>query len=132
MAEARERGDDGKRICGGSDPGGGAAVVDKGLKRDAIGYLSNLVIAVASTAPGYSLAATLGFIVAVQGVGLRAPAILIVSFIPMLLIAADKRVMKGFANGLLGNVLGWFFLVLTTLAALAAIPLLLMTHGGRG
>ena len=54
------------------------------------------------------------------------------TYFPMLLIAADKRVMKGFANGLLGNVLGWFFLVLTTLAALAAIPLLLMTHGGRG
>ena len=37
----------------------------KGLKPNAIGYASNLVIAVASTAPAYSLAATLGFIVAV-------------------------------------------------------------------
>ena len=54
------------------------------------------------------------------------------TYFPMLLIAADKRVMKGLANGFLGNVLGWSFLVLTTLAALAAIPLLLMTHGGRG
>jgi hypothetical protein len=33
---------------------------DKGLKAGALGYLSNLVIGVASTAPGYSLAATLG------------------------------------------------------------------------
>ncbi len=39
----------------------------KGLKADALGYASNLVIAVASTAPAYSLAATLGFIVAVPG-----------------------------------------------------------------
>ena len=39
----------------------------KGLKTDAIGYISNLVIAIASTAPAYSLAATLGFIVAVKG-----------------------------------------------------------------
>jgi amino acid transporter len=62
-------------------------VVDKGLKKDAIGYLSNLVIGVASTAPAYSLAATLGFIVAVQGVGVHAPAVLLVAFIPMLLIA---------------------------------------------
>jgi amino acid transporter len=62
-------------------------VVDKGLKKDAIGYLSNLVIGVASTAPAYSLAATLGFIVAVTGVGVHAPAVLLVSFIPMLLIA---------------------------------------------
>jgi amino acid transporter len=61
---------------------------DKGLKTGALGYLSNLVIGVASTAPGYSLAATLGFIVAVNGMGYHAPAVIIVSFIPMLLIAS--------------------------------------------
>jgi amino acid transporter len=64
-----------------------ALVGDKGLKRDAIGYLSNLVIGVASTAPAYSLAATLGFIVAVPRMGLHAPAVLLVSFVPILLIA---------------------------------------------
>ena len=37
-----------------------AEIGDKGLKSNAIGYLSNLVIGVASTAPAYSLAATLG------------------------------------------------------------------------
>ena len=66
----------------------GAREGDKGLKAGALGYLSNLVISVASTAPGYSLAATLGFIVAVHGMGFHAPAIILVSFIPMLLIAA--------------------------------------------
>jgi amino acid transporter len=65
----------------------GAKEGDKGLKAGALGYLSNLVIGVASTAPGYSLAATLGFIVAVQGMGFHAPAVLLVSFIPILLIA---------------------------------------------
>jgi amino acid transporter len=65
----------------------GSAHGEKGLKSDAISYVSNIVIGVASTAPGYSLAATLGFIVAVPGVGLSAPAVLIVSFIPMLCIA---------------------------------------------
>ena len=50
--------------------------------------MSNLVIGVASTAPGYSLAATLGFIVAVNGMGFHAPAVMLVSFVPMLLIAA--------------------------------------------
>jgi manganese transport protein len=54
------------------------------------------------------------------------------SYFPTLVIAADKRVMKGFANGWLANTLGWIYLVLTTLAALCAIPLLLITHGGRG
>ena len=62
---------------------------DKGLKADAIGYVSNLVISVASVAPGYSLAATLGFVVAVAGAagagGVSS------SFIPMLLIARAYR-----------------------------------------
>ncbi|HEX6974537.1 MAG TPA: APC family permease [Vicinamibacterales bacterium] len=65
----------------------GAAPGAKGLKTGAIGYISNVVIGVASTAPAYSLAATLGFIVAVPGVGLGAPAVLLVSFVPMLFIA---------------------------------------------
>ena len=63
----------------------------KGLKTDAIGYISNLVIAVASTAPAYSLAATLGFIVAVGGIGVHAPAVLIVSFIPILFVSVGYR-----------------------------------------
>ncbi|HKG01791.1 MAG TPA: APC family permease [Conexibacter sp.] len=61
------------------------------LKEGALGYLSNLVIGVASTAPAYSLAATLGFIVAVAGVGTHAPAVLLVSFLPMLCIATAYR-----------------------------------------
>lgn len=69
-------------------PGQGHAAGDKGLKSGAVSSLSNVVIGVASTAPGYSLAATLGFIVAVQGVGLAAPAVLLVAFVPMLCIAS--------------------------------------------
>jgi amino acid transporter len=61
------------------------------LKEGALGYLSNVVIGVASTAPAYSLAATLGFIVAVAGVGTHAPAVLLVSFVPMLFIATAYR-----------------------------------------
>jgi len=64
---------------------------DKGLKKNAIGYLSNLVIGVASTAPAYSLAATLGFVVAVRGVGVHAPAVLLVAFVPMLFVAVGYR-----------------------------------------
>src|SRR4051794_17276861 len=66
-------------------PGG---VEDKGLKRNAIGFVSSVVIGVASTAPGYSLAASLGFIAAVGGIGLQSPAILLLAFIPMAMIAA--------------------------------------------
>jgi amino acid transporter len=60
----------------------------KGLKEGALGFTSSVVIGVASTAPGYSLAASLGLVVAVTGVGLQAPATLLVAFIPMLLIAS--------------------------------------------
>jgi amino acid transporter len=72
----------------------GVAPGQKGLKSNAIGYLSNLVISVASVAPAYSLAATLGFVVGVNGVGLAAPAVMIVSFIPMLLIAVAYNYMN--------------------------------------
>jgi amino acid transporter len=59
--------------------------VDKGLKRGAVGLLSSVVIGIASTAPAYSLAATLGFVVI--AVGTAAPAILLLAFVPMLCIA---------------------------------------------
>jgi amino acid transporter len=68
-----------------------SGVMDKGLKKGAIGYVSNIVIGVASTAPAYSLAATLGFIVAVKGVGVHAPAVILVAFIPMLLVASAYK-----------------------------------------
>src|ERR1700728_2290259 len=78
-------------VAASGGPDDRSGVMDKGLKKNAIGYLSNIVIGVASTAPAYSLAATLGFIVAVTGVGVHAPAVLLVSFIPMLLIAAAYK-----------------------------------------
>jgi amino acid transporter len=67
-------------------PIAGIQVEDKGLKKNAISFISNVVIGVASTAPGYSLAATLGGIAGFAAFG--APAIMIVAFIPMLFIAA--------------------------------------------
>ena len=61
----------------------GSAPGEKGLKGNALGLVSSIVIGVASTAPGYSLAASLGLVVA--AVGLQSPAIMWVTFIPMLL-----------------------------------------------
>ena len=58
---------------------------EKGLKPGALGLISSVVVGVASTAPAYSLAATLGFVVAV--IGLQAPIVTIIAFIPMLFIA---------------------------------------------
>ena len=42
-----------------------AAPGDKGLKTGALGFVSSVVIGVASTAPGYSLAASLGAVAVV-------------------------------------------------------------------
>ena len=66
-----------------------AAAAGKGLRAGALGLLSSVVIAVSSTAPAYSMAATLGLIVAV--VGVHSPGMLIVSFLPMLCIAYAFR-----------------------------------------
>jgi amino acid transporter len=66
-------------------------VESKGLKRNAIGYISNVVISTASVAPAYSLAATLGFIVAEPGIGVHAPGVLLAAFVPMLLVALAYR-----------------------------------------
>jgi Mn2+/Fe2+ NRAMP family transporter len=54
------------------------------------------------------------------------------TYLPVLLVARDKKVMGEHANGWFANVLGWFYWVALTVAAFAAIPLFLLTHGGRG
>ena len=59
---------------------------EKGLKGGALGLVSSVVVGMASTAPAYSLAASLGFVV-LAGAGVKAPAVLILAFIPMYFIA---------------------------------------------
>jgi len=56
--------------------------VDKGLKSGALGLISTTIIATASVAPAYSIAATLVFVVAV--VGLQSPTVAVLAFVPML------------------------------------------------
>jgi len=115
-------------------------IADKGLKSGAIGFLSNLVIGTASVAPAYSLAATLGFIVAVKGIGTSAPGVMIASFVPMLLIAVAYRHLNkadpdcgttfAWATRALGPQLGWIngwvifasdVIVMASLADIAAV-----------
>jgi amino acid transporter len=57
--------------------------LDKGLKSGALGLISSTVIATASVAPAYSIAATLVFVVV--AVGLQSPAVAILAFVPMIL-----------------------------------------------
>jgi amino acid transporter len=62
--------------------------VEPKLKAGAIGFISNVVISVASVAPAYSLAATLGYIAGVPGLNFHSDAAILVAFFPMLAIAA--------------------------------------------
>ncbi len=95
-------------------------VKSKGLRGGALGLLSSVVVGLASTAPAYSLAATLGLIVASGGgqlAGVKAPAVVLISFIPMYLIAiAYKELNKAepdcgttftWASRAFGPAVGW-------------------------
>src|SRR5437588_2308169 len=128
----------------------GSAPGEKGLKPNALGYASNLVIAVASTAPAYRLAATRGFIVAVTGVGAHAPAVLLVSFIPILFVSVGYRFFNladpdagttfAWVTRAFGPQLGWIngwaifladIIVMASLAAIASnYTFLLFRSGG--
>ncbi len=67
-------------------------VVRKGLKIGAIGLISSIVIAVASTAPAYSLTSALGSVVG--AVGKQAPVAILLAFIPMLFISYSYRALN--------------------------------------
>jgi amino acid transporter len=61
----------------------------KGLRTDSVGLLAVVALGLASVAPAYSIAVTLGFVVMV--VGHLAPAALLVGFVPILLTAFAFR-----------------------------------------
>ncbi len=61
----------------------------KGLESDAVGLTSSVIIGLASTAPAFSLAATIGWLA--LAVGNQSVAVLWVSFIPMAMVALAYR-----------------------------------------
>ena len=60
-------------------------IQDKGLEHNAVGLLGSVTIGLASTAPAFSLAATVGCLA--LEVGNYAPAAIVVAFIPIIFIA---------------------------------------------
>ena len=62
---------------------------DKGLRAASLNLGASIVVGVSSTAPGYSIAATLGYIVAY--VSFQSPAIVLLGFLPILGIAYAYR-----------------------------------------
>jgi amino acid transporter len=118
--------------AGVGDPG------QKGLRGGVLGIVSSVVIGVASTAPAYSLAVSLGLVVA--AVGLQSPAVMLVAFVPMLFIAAAYYYMNradpdcgtsfAWVSRAMGPWLGWMtgwgiivadIIVMASLAEVAAI-----------
>ena len=91
-------------------------VAHKGLRDNAIGLFTSIGIGIASTAPAYSLAATLGFVVIIGR--FATPLIVILAFIPMFFVAwATKKMNKidpdcgtsfAWAARALGPRTGWF------------------------
>ncbi len=61
----------------------------KGLKGSALGLLTSTVVGVASTAPAYSLASSLGFVVVL--IGVSTPVVTILAFVPTLLISLGYK-----------------------------------------
>src|SRR5579872_2811459 len=57
------------------------------LRRGALTLFDGTVIGVASTAPAYSLTATLALLIGSAGVGLFAPSAMLIAFLPMLGVA---------------------------------------------
>src|SRR5579871_5405177 len=78
---------------------------DKGLKGGALGFVSATVVGVASTAPAYSLAATLGFVVIAIN-GFQAPIITIIAFIPMLCVSYGYKALNS-ADPDCGTIFTW-------------------------
>ncbi|MGN6058886.1 MAG: NRAMP family divalent metal transporter [Sphingomicrobium sp.] len=58
--------------------------------------------------------------------------VLPLSYFPLMLLANDKSYMGQYANRWLAKGLGWLFFAFVTIAAIAAIPLYLLTSGGQG
>lgn len=119
----------------------------KGLRKGALGLLASVVIGIASTAPAYSLAASLGYVS--QEVGVKAPLIMLLGFVPILFISYAYKSLNSripdcgtnFTWGAraLGRRTGWMsgwaaivaqVVVLANLAQVAAISTLLLIPGG--
>ena len=58
--------------------------------------------------------------------------VLPLTYLPLMLLAGDKKYMGEYANRRLAKTLGWLYFAIVTAAALAAIPLYLLTSGGQG
>lgn len=98
-----------------------------------------------SGAPRFSLAwmamLVLGFLIVVTGVDpimvteisvIFSVVALPLTYVPILLVANDRAYMGAHANGVVGNLIGVFYLIVVLAIALAAIPLMILSNMGQG
>jgi Mn2+/Fe2+ NRAMP family transporter len=90
-----------------------------------LSWIATLLVAVAIMETGVDPIAIVEYSIVFSVV------ILPLTYLPTLLAARDREIMGRYANGALADVLGAVFLALITVAAIAAIPLLILTHGGK-
>jgi manganese transport protein len=96
-------------------------------------------------APRFTLAwivmVVLGFLIVVTGVDpilvtelsvIFSVVALPLTYIPILLVANDRAYMRSYTNGALANVFGIFYLLVVLVIAVAAVPLLILSHMGQG
>ena len=58
--------------------------------------------------------------------------VLPLTYLPLLLLASDRHFMQEHRNGVIANWLGWIYFAVIVLAAVAAVPLFILTSGGQG
>jgi len=58
--------------------------------------------------------------------------VLPLTYLPLLLLAGDKKYMGKHVNGPFATALGWLYFAVITAAAVAALPLFILTSGGNG
>jgi manganese transport protein len=54
------------------------------------------------------------------------------TYLPILLVVGDRKVMGEHVNNPVMTVLGWTYLAVITVVAVAAVPLMVLTNGGQG
>jgi Mn2+/Fe2+ NRAMP family transporter len=88
-------------------------------------WIAIFVVAMSITLTGYDPLKIVEYSV------MFAVVVLPLTYAPLLLVANDKTIMGQYANGPWGRVVGWCFFGMVTIAALAAIPLMILTQMGQ-
>jgi Mn2+/Fe2+ NRAMP family transporter len=89
----------------------------------------------------WMVALAIGFAIAASGINpvdiveyavMFAVLVLPLTYYPVLRLAQDRSVMGEHANSPIVGVLGWIYLALIVVVSVAAVPLMIVTHNGKG